>query len=275
MDFQLPELGEGVYEAELVAWKVKPGDKIKRGQILMEALTDKATMEVPAAFAGTIGELKANAGDQIKVGQVVLTYESKSGEPKASGPAGAVTRQLGAEIAAGDGAKAKTASTMTPAPPAKARSGAEAAVKAAPSVRLMARTLGIDLTHVHGSGPQGRVLIQDLTQHVEPHAAAKAADRETPHFDYGKPGTRIKLAGVRKKIAEHMVHAKRTIPHYSYVDECDVTELVRLRDGLREASQQKGVRITYLPFVIKAVVAALKEIPLVNASLDESAGEIV
>src|SRR5262249_47740702 len=249
------------------------GDTVKRGQILMEALTDKATMEVPAAFAGTIGELKANAGDQIKVGQVVLTYEPKGAAAASS--AGPATRQLGAAVAAGDGAKAKTAPPATAAPPAKGRNGADAGVKAAPSVRLMARTLGIDLARVHGSGPQGRVLIQDLTQHIEPQTTAKTADRETLPFDYGKPGTRIKLAGVRKKIAEHMVHAKRTIPHYSYVDECDVTELVRLRDGLREASQHKGVRITYLPFVIKAVVAALKEIPLVNASLDESADEIV
>jgi pyruvate dehydrogenase E2 component (dihydrolipoamide acetyltransferase)/2-oxoisovalerate dehydrogenase E2 component (dihydrolipoyl transacylase) len=94
-------------------------------------------------------------------------------------------------------------------------------------------------------------------------------------MDLGTPGTRLKLIGVRRKIADHMVLAKRTIPHYSYVDECDVSDLVRLRDGLRETAQRKGVRLTYLPFFIKAVVGALKEVPLVNASLDEQAGELV
>src|SRR5438309_11575489 len=123
MDFQLPELGEGVYEAELVAWKVQPGDVVKRGQILMEALTDKATMEVPAPFTGTIEQLKAKTGDQIKVGQTVLTYEPKEGAVTA-------TRQLEAGVAAGDGAKT-TAHRVQDAP-AKTHNGAATTVKAAP-----------------------------------------------------------------------------------------------------------------------------------------------
>src|SRR2546421_3271538 len=150
MDFQLPELGEGVYEAELVAWKVKPGDVVKRGQILMEALTDKATMEVPAAFAGTIEHLNAKPGDQIKVGQTLLTYEPKEG-------AVAATRQPAAHVVAGDGAKATARRVQ--AAPAKGHNGAATAIKAAPSVRLMARKLGIDLTQVQGSGPEERILI--------------------------------------------------------------------------------------------------------------------
>src|ERR1051326_1683267 len=99
--------------------------------------------------------------------------------------------------------------------------------------------------------------------------------KSSPQFDLGRPGTRMKLHGLRRLIAEHMVRAKHTIPHYSYVDECDVTELVRLREALRETYQQSGVKLTYLAFVVKAVVAALKEVPLVNSSLDEEAGEIV
>jgi pyruvate dehydrogenase E2 component (dihydrolipoamide acetyltransferase)/2-oxoisovalerate dehydrogenase E2 component (dihydrolipoyl transacylase) len=149
-------------------------------------------------------------------------------------------------------------------------------VKAAPSVRQMARKLGIDLAHVQGSGPDGRILIDDLTAHVR--TAAPAAERKAtpePLSDFGKPGTRIKLAGLRRQVAEHMVHAARTIPHYSYVDECDVTELVRLRSSLREHFTRQGTKLTYLPFFVKATVAALKEVPLVNASLDEEAEEIV
>src|SRR5262249_1647633 len=105
-----------------------------------------------------------------------------------------------------------------------------------------------------------------------PEAKRPAAE---PRPDYGKPGTRIKLQGVRRKIAEHLVLSKRTIPHYSYMDECDVTELVRVREGLKAAYAKAGVRLTYLAFFVKAVVAALKEVPVVNAFLDEEAGEIV
>jgi pyruvate dehydrogenase E2 component (dihydrolipoamide acetyltransferase)/2-oxoisovalerate dehydrogenase E2 component (dihydrolipoyl transacylase) len=140
-------------------------------------------------------------------------------------------------------------------------------------VRYLARRLGIDLNAIHGSGPQGRVLVEDLTSHIRP-GEPEAPSREA-RPDYGRPGTRMKVQGVRKRIAEHMVQAKRTIPHYSYVDECDVTDLVRLRAGLRDAFAGAGVKLTYLAFIVKAVVAALKEVPLVNASLDEEGGEIV
>jgi pyruvate dehydrogenase E2 component (dihydrolipoamide acetyltransferase)/2-oxoisovalerate dehydrogenase E2 component (dihydrolipoyl transacylase) len=145
-------------------------------------------------------------------------------------------------------------------------------VKAAPSVRLLARKLGVDINHVHGSGPEGRVLVEDLTPQLKP---AVASPQAAPEVDYGKPGTRIKFHGVRRKIAEHLVQAKHAIPHYTYVDECDVSDLVRLRDQLKEPFARQGIRLTYLPFFVKAVVLALKDVPLVNASLDEKAGEIV
>lgn len=271
MEFRLPELGEGVYEAEMSRWLVKQGDVVKPGHGLLEVLTDKATMEVPAPFAGSIDELKVAEGQKLTIGQAVLTYT----------PKGAQAESKTAEI--------KTTATQThvgngASPPKSApaagtgvvqRERGDVAVKAAPSVRLMARKLGIDIGAVHGSGPQGRIVIEDLTQHLQP-ADGHAPKREpAPAMDYGKPGTRIKLQGVRRKIAEHMVHAKHTIPHYTYVDECDVSEMVKLRDSLREPFARKGAKITYLAFFAKAVAYALKEIPLVNASLDEQAGEIV
>src|SRR5439155_20602373 len=126
---------------------------------------------------------------------------------------------------------------------------------------------------VAGSGPGGRVLIEDLSAQVRA-AAPPAVPAERP-MDFGRPGTRMKVVGLRRRIAEQMTLSKRTIPHYSYVDECDVTELVRVREGLKETFAKAGVRLTYLPFVVKAVVEALKEVPLVNSSLDEPAGEIV
>lgn len=265
MEFRLPEIGEGVYEAELSRWLVKPGDTVRPGQGLLEVLTDKATMEVPAPFTGTIEQLRVQEGQQIKVGQVVLTYgatEAPVKEPvAAAAPASAV-----ALPAATDGRGAVPVGAVP--------------VKAAPSVRLMARKLGIDINRVHGSGPEGRILVEDLTPQLRPapatpQAAPPARPQAPEPMDYGKPGTRIKFQGVRRRIAEHLVQSKHTIPHYTYVDECDVTDLVRLRDQLKEPFAAQGVRVTYLAFLVKAVTLALKEVPIVNASLDEQAGEIV
>jgi pyruvate dehydrogenase E2 component (dihydrolipoamide acetyltransferase)/2-oxoisovalerate dehydrogenase E2 component (dihydrolipoyl transacylase) len=265
MDFKLPELGEGVYEAELVSWLVQPGQTVKRGQPLMEVLTDKATMEVPSPFAGTIAELQAESGQQLKVGQVVLTYTG-AGEAVAvpvKEPVAAATVATKKSAAHSD-RKNGNATTSR-------RSGL--IVKAAPSVRYLARKLGIDLRNVGGSGPEGRILIEDLTSLV--HGAGASAKRQTEKVDYGTPGTRIKLQGLRRKIAERMVLSKQTIPHYSYIDECDVTELVRLRESLKDTYAQAGVKLTYVAFAVKAVAGALKDVPLVNAALDEAGGEIV
>jgi len=272
MDFQLPELGEGIYEAEFVRWLVNVGDRVKRSQSLMEVLTDKATMEVPAPFAGTITALKAEPGQQLKVGATMLTYTpSEAGEPAPAAPEPASQPQPAPRRAAVMTAPAARRVTATPG---NGTPTGTVPIKAAPSVRYLARKLGIVLEQVHGSGPDGRILIDDLAPHLRDPATATSDSRE-PKADYGTPGTRLKFHGLRRKIAERMVQSKRTIPHYSYIDECDVTELVKLRESLRDVSAQRGVKVTYLAFFVKAVVAALKEVPIVNASLDEEAGEIV
>jgi pyruvate dehydrogenase E2 component (dihydrolipoamide acetyltransferase)/2-oxoisovalerate dehydrogenase E2 component (dihydrolipoyl transacylase) len=265
MDFALPEIGEGVYEAELVSWLVKVGDPVKRGQGLLEVMTDKATMEVPAPFAGTVTALNAEPGQQIKVGDVILSYD---GAGRTAAPAVApAARPAAAEAKHSNG-------------PAVTAGGGRLPVKAAPSVRYLARKLGIDLAGIPGSGPQGRILIEDVTARLPragdgPSGEVRKRVAAEARPDYGKPGTHIKMQGLRRKIAEHVAVAKRTIPHYSYVDECDVTDLVKLREGLREVYARAGVKLTYLAFFVKAAVAALKEVPLVNASLDEAGGEIV
>jgi pyruvate dehydrogenase E2 component (dihydrolipoamide acetyltransferase)/2-oxoisovalerate dehydrogenase E2 component (dihydrolipoyl transacylase) len=262
MDFALPEIGEGVLEAELTAWLVKPGDAVRRGQGLMEVMTDKAAMEVPAPFAGTVAALKAEPGQKIKVGQAVLTYAPAGSPAGAPAPAPeAAPRPLAPAAAAVNG-------------PAVAAPVNRLAMKASPSVRRMARELGLDLAAIHGSGPAGRVLVEDLAAVVRPPAGRERPAAPKPP-DYGTPGTRVKLQGLRRIIAERMALAKRTIPDYSYVDECDVTDLVRLRESLRPVYARAGVKLTYLAFFVKAAAAALKEVPLVNASLDEGAGEIV
>ncbi len=257
MDFALPAIGEGVYEAELVRWLVAPGDAVKRGQVLLEVLTDKATMEVPSPFAGTIGTLVAEAGQTLKVGQGILTYTP-------SGQAAPVEARV-AVMQAVNGTY-HGAPTSTPL-----------SVKASPSVRQMARKLGVDLTTLSGSGPEGRVLIDDLSRTLRRTETRedKPAGKPTPAFDLGRPGTRVKLVGMRRRIAEHLVHSKHTIPHYSYIDECDVTDLVKLRANLKEVYERLGVKLTYLAFFVKAVTAALKEVPIVNSTLDDDKGEIV
>ncbi len=254
MDFPLPPMGEGLYEVELVRWLVKPGEAVVRGQALLEVLSDKATMEVPAPFAGTITAILGQLGAKIAIGQLVLSYEPISNEIPAVIPIATVT-----PVAVAD-----TARSLAPV--------------AAPSVRHVARQFGIDLADVRGSGPGGRILLDDLAPLLKP-VAEKSPDRPhrgqlQPPFDLGKPGTRVPLIGLRKKIAEKMVEAKRYIPHYSYIDECDFTELVHLRGQLRSPLAKTGVKLTYLAFVIKAVTRALRDVPIVNSTFDEAKQEI-
>jgi 2-oxoisovalerate dehydrogenase E2 component (dihydrolipoyl transacylase) len=262
MQFQLPELGEGVYEAEMTAWLVKPGDAVRHGQNLLEVMTDKATMEVPAPFDGTVTELHARPGQKVKIGEAILTY-TPAGEDGTREPAAPAAKPT-------EKPQPPTANGGPPRP----RDPVSAGVRAAPSVRLLARQMGIDLAAVHGTGPDGRILHGDLSTLVQ-RTTSEPRKLAEPRPDYGTPGTRVKLAGVRRKVAEHMVLAKRTIPHYTYVDECDVSALVRLREELKDAYAQAGVKLTYLAFFVKAAAAALKDVPVVNASLDEAAEEIV
>jgi 2-oxoisovalerate dehydrogenase E2 component (dihydrolipoyl transacylase) len=284
MEFRLPELGEGVYEAELVAWHVQPRDVVHHGQSLAEVLTDKASMDVPAPFAGAIDSLMVEPGSVVKVGEVVLTYApgseptktreevpaAGSGESPALPPPAAPAGPASATIAA------PAAIRPSPAPASSGGNGPLRSVRAAPSVRRMARALGVDLARVSGTGRSGRILIDDLGRYVQARqTAAVPAAPDSPGLDVGVAGTRIKIQGLRRAVAEHMVRAKHTIPHYSYIDECDVSELVRLREAIKPSYAQKGIKLTYLAFAVKAVVAALREVPLVNASLDEATQEIV
>ena len=260
-DFHLPPVGEGLLEVELVRWLVRTGDHVSPGQGLMEVMSDKATMEVPAPFAGTIGELQANPGTKIQVGQTVLSFAA-SGDPV---PAHAST----------NGAVKEVVAVVAPtAPPIASNGSGHKLPPAAPSVRLLARKLNLDLGRIRGSGPHGRILLDDLTPFFK-SAPASTTVPKTPKPDYGAPGTRVKFLGLRRKIAEHLVEATQRIPHYSYIDECDLTDLVRLRNQLRDPFAKAGIKLTYLAFVVKAAARALKDVPLVNASLDEASGEIV
>jgi pyruvate dehydrogenase E2 component (dihydrolipoamide acetyltransferase)/2-oxoisovalerate dehydrogenase E2 component (dihydrolipoyl transacylase) len=289
MDFPLPPVGEGLYEVELVRWLVQPGEAVHRGQSLMEVLSDKATMEVPSPFEGTVTETVAEAGAKIKVGEVVLRYEGEAGGVLAS-----PTRQSGedpvqpAPVPANPPAKREVVAATLPALTSGARQdGARqeqngtatlATPAAAPSVRHLARKLGIDLLKVRGTGPAGRILLDDLAPFLKPKAAPDVAPKhgtDLTRLDFGVAGTRVKLVGLRRKIAERMVESKRLVPHYSYMDECELTDLVRLRAQIKDTYSKAGVKLTYLPFFVKAVARALKEIPVVNSTFDEATQEII
>jgi pyruvate dehydrogenase E2 component (dihydrolipoamide acetyltransferase)/2-oxoisovalerate dehydrogenase E2 component (dihydrolipoyl transacylase) len=271
-------LGEGVYEAELVVWRVRRGQSVEPGQSLAEIMTDKAVMDLPAPFAGTIEHFAAQPGQTIEVGQVILQYlpadEALSTAARTEAAAVAV------RVGGGESRAAVTTSAISRPPKLRQRTlPPRLTVPAAPAVRRLARTLGIDLRDVPASGPAGRVLIDDLgaylrTWSVPPRASSQRSvpARDT---DRGTPGQRIKLLGLRRAIAQHMVESKQTIPHYSYVDECNVTEMVALRNELKRPMYAEGVKLTSLPFYVKAVVEALRRVPLVNAALDDQAGEIV
>jgi len=275
MDFHLPQLGEGVYEAEMIRWLVNPGDTVHHGQGLMEVLTDKATMEVPSPFAGTITDLRVQSGSTIKVGDLILSYNSLGPAPEEFAPPAPPPLRRRKELEPIQAEPVHTLSANGHAGDADA--GARVLVKASPSVRVLARKLGIDLKTVHGSGPAGRILIDDLPMPkvaAAPGVVATAPPSSTVRIDCGTAGTVVKLVGVRRKIAEHLVRAKYTAPHFTYVDECDISELVRLRASLREPFEKHGIKLTYLPFFVKAAVAALKEVPIVNSSLNDETGEI-
>jgi 2-oxoisovalerate dehydrogenase E2 component (dihydrolipoyl transacylase) len=251
MDFPLPPVGEGLFEVELLKWLVGPGDAVARGQPLAEVMSDKATMELPAPFAGTLTETLGRPGDKLKVGEVMLRYEP-------------------VDLAGGG----RQSPVDSPPPRPASQQGGDAPrspgrVAAAPSVRLLARKLGVDLAALRGSGPGGRVLLDDLTA-VLAHRNGDAPKRA---FDFGTPGTTVKLAGLRRTIAERIVASVAAIPHYTYVDECDFTELVRLREQLKGPLAARGVKLTYLPFVLKAVALALREVPIVNATHADATGE--
>ncbi len=257
MDFPLPPVGEGLFEVELTRWLVGPGDAVARGQALAEVMSDKATMEVPAPFAGTVTAVVGTPGDKLKVGELLLRY-TPAGEAVPAAP-----------VLPGSASVVNGAAPPVAAVPARVVKPA-----AAPSVRLLARKLGVDLARVAGTGPNGRVLLDDLTPHFAPPAAGGRRVAPAPS-EFGVAGTRVKLVGLRRKIAEQMVAAKRTAPHYTYVDECDLTDLVRLRNQLKEPFAAAGVKLTYLPFVVKAVTRALKEVPAVNGFFDAAVEEMV
>lgn len=272
MEFRLPELGEGVTEGELVKWRVKVGESVKDDQPLCEVMTDKATIEIPSPFSGKITELAAKEGEIVKVHQLLVKAD-------VAGGASAAASSAPAAHSAPAAAQAAPAKTAAPAAPAMADfSGTSMSVLASPSTRKLAREMGVDLNRVAGSGPHGRILRQDVERgpSAGSYSAAPAKSAFVPApIVPSQAEERTPIRGIRKKIAEKMRQSKDRAAHFTYVEEADATELVKLRTQAKAIAESRGIKMTYLPFILKAMVAALRRHPKLNSVVDEASNEIV
>jgi 2-oxoisovalerate dehydrogenase E2 component (dihydrolipoyl transacylase) len=259
--FQLPDLGEGTVSAEIVNWLVKPGDRVKEGQPIAEMSTEKAVVELPSPVTGQVISLGGAPGDAIAVGAELIAFES-----------GAATTSAPAPVASA--AAATPALGPTPANDSHATVHGDAGrVRASPATRRRAREAGIDLSQVAGTGPRGRIQPEDLNR-----AAASPQQVRLPTGEAAAPvgeTEEIKVLGVRRVIAQRMSAAKRSIPHFSYVEEIDVTELEALRLHLNRDPGFEQTKLTLLPFIVKAVARVLERFPQCNAHYDEARDTII
>jgi pyruvate dehydrogenase E2 component (dihydrolipoamide acetyltransferase) len=269
-EFKLPDLGEGVMEGELVKWHVKPGDTVKEDQTLAEVMTDKATVTVPAPKGGRVLQVHVKEGDMAKVHHPLVSLDIEGAAPAQAAGHGAP---------AAPAASAPVAASAAPAEAAKG-AGSASKVLATPLTRRMAREHGLDLSSISGSGPQGRVMKADVVAALEGANTSRNEVQQrpaAPSVASGRGDERIPLKGLRKKIAEKMVRSKFTAPHFGFVEEVDATELVALRKRLNETLAATGdkTKLSFLPFIMKAVLAAMKKYPHLNANMDEAAQELV
>jgi len=264
-EFRFPDVGEGITEGEIVRWLVKEGDEVQADQTLAEIETDKAIVEMPSPYAGTVLKLHFKEKDLIKVGQALVTI----GEKGESLAAGSPEPQLAVRPAAAGAAPA-------PAPPGAAAAPARPGeVLATPKVRALARELGIDIAAVKGTGPDGRITEDDVRA-PRPLPAEKApAIKIKAKYDLYGNLERIPLRGVRRATAKKMRESLDHAAHVTHCDEADAGPIDALRGKMNPEVEAGGAKLTYLPFIVKALIEALKLHPTLNATLDEDENEIV
>ncbi len=260
--FKLPDVGEGIAEAEVVAWHAAVGDQVAQDQPLVDVMTDKATVELTSPVTGRLVERNGAEGDLVAVGAALAVLETEAATAEAA-PAGPKPKARGETKAA----PAQTAPIQAAAPAATAKAG----VLAAPAVRERARALGLDLASLAGTGPDGRVTHADLDAvltggGVRAAAGAAFAKREGVQD--------VKVIGLRRRIAERMQESKRRIPHFAYIEAVDVSELESLRAQLNQVHGEARGRLSLLPFLIRALVQALPAFPQINATFDDEAGVV-
>lgn len=296
VEFRLPDIGEGVVEGEIVRWLIAEGDTLREDQPMVEVMTDKATVEIPSPKAGRVARLMVPAGQICAVGQVMVVIDTDGAKAgHAAGPAAPAYPAPAAPAAPAASVPAASAPAATTGP-----ARPEGKVLATPATRQLARNLGVDLRAVAGSGPGGRVEKSDVQaaagakaapaktapvkaapapapapKAAAPAAPVKAAPAPAPEVANQAGDERIPFRGVRRKIADNLLRSKQSAAHFTYVEECDVTELVALRARAKKRAAERGIKLSFLPFIIKAVVSGLKKYPIVNSTLDVERDEIV
>jgi 2-oxoisovalerate dehydrogenase E2 component (dihydrolipoyl transacylase) len=264
--FKMPDLGEGTVDAEIVAWHAKPGDQVTEDQIIVEVMTDKAAVEVPAPVSGRVVSVTGAPGEKVAVGSPLIVFELTNGANAADAPAAAPPRPSAPEPSTPQPATLQPAASQPAA--AVTRQGR---VMTSPANRRRAHEAGVDLTTVAGSGPGGRIVRSDVEAAIAPSAGLKIA------ADIGALPltTEIKVIGLRRLIAERMSEAKRNIPHFAYVEEVDVTELESLRLYLNGSAPKGAGSLSYLPLVVMALIQVLKSYPQCNVLYDAARGVLV
>jgi pyruvate dehydrogenase E2 component (dihydrolipoamide acetyltransferase) len=277
MDFKLADIGEGTVEGEIVKWLVDEGEVVVEDQPLVEVMTDKANVEIPSPVAGTVAKIPWKVGDVVPVGSTLVVLDD--GSAASDNGAGVPAAASAAPVAASAAASAAPATTTAP----KSDPLSRKRVLATPATRAFARNEGVDIGQVPGSGPNGRVTKDDIRAFSPGSAGASAATGASttaipvPALVRGPEDLeeRVPMVGMRRVIARQMALSVHTAAHFTYVEEVDMTALVALKDWAKAESAKYGVKMTFLPFIIKAVVQALREFPMLNSALDEQANEIV
>lgn len=280
-EFRLPDIGEGVVEGEIVTWHVKVGDTVREDDPLLEVMTDKASVEIPSPVDGTITSSTGAPGDIIPVGQVCIVFDVEGdGNTTASSP----TSEAPAEPPKPT-PKPTPAPTPTPTPApvvstptqVSPSTGASGKPLASPAVRQRARQAGIDLRNVAGSGPAGRITHADIDAQIAGGGVPAPVVQPSPTVPRGVKRTsteEVPVIGLRRKIAENMAESKRRIPHFSYFEEIDVTELEALRQHLNATKADDQPKLTYLPFIMLALSKIMPDHPECNAHYDDEANMV-
>jgi len=272
--FKLPDIGEGVVEGEVVQWHVAVGDAVTEDDPIVDVMTDKATVTIPSPITGVVSSLSGDVGEKVAVGSALVEFDSDTAAATTSEPEPAPAPDPPSEPEPAPAPEPVAAPEPAPAPePVAAPVAPSGKVLASPAIRRRAREAGVDLTQVRGSGPAGRVRHADLDAYIAADGAVSGAAPSA--YSTKRTGiTEIKVVGLRRKIAEQMTISKRTIPHFSYFEEVDVTELEALRQMLNASRDESQPKLTYLPFIMLALSKIMPDHPECNAHYDDQSGVV-
>jgi len=260
-EFRFPDVGEGITEAELIKWLVKGGDKVKEHQDIAQIETDKAVAEIPSPATGKVLKLYFKEGETIKVGDIIITIDDGKKEVTTN------LKELHKKSVAvvGELEEAKEVTKVTAITPKKVSEG----ILTTPKVRNLANKLNVDINKIQGTGPEGRILEEDILNAVKGVPQIKKAITVKKKYDMWGYLERIPLKGIRKTIAENMIKSLQTTAQVTAMDDIDITSLWNKREKEKLNAEKKGIKLTLLPYIIKAVVEGLKKHPYLNASLEE------